>query len=253
MPLLSRIARSIQGRMSKSAEENPDGALAKYLWLWQSMGKGPGRRLGPRPIRFFFAASLDLFSLVGWYVRTRILRVVRSAKSMEAIMKLSPTNLVVVVTIMAGGVIGGWLTLRPLILSSPADDAPAAVRTPGPARPAPAQPPEAQLRVSVLRVRTLEEQLSDFRRDAERVADADIPDQAEKLRLTELGESFVRAVSERLQAERLQVERLQAERLQAERLQAERLRAEIAAEATAHRRRPRSTESVGGSKPEGKK
>ena len=63
-PLFSRIARSMQGLMAKLAEENPDGALAKYLWLWQSMGRRPGRRLIPRPIRFFFVASLDLFSLL---------------------------------------------------------------------------------------------------------------------------------------------------------------------------------------------
>ena len=73
-PLFSRIARSIEGRMGKLAEDNPDGALAKYLWLWQSMGRQPGRRLIPRSIRFFFMASFDLFSLVGWYVRTRIRR-----------------------------------------------------------------------------------------------------------------------------------------------------------------------------------
>ena len=53
MPLFSRIARSIQSRMSKSVEDNPDGALAKYLWLWQSMGKRPGGSPVPRPIRFF--------------------------------------------------------------------------------------------------------------------------------------------------------------------------------------------------------
>ena len=74
-PLFSRISRSIQDRVSN----NPDRALAKYLWLWQSMGTRPGQRLVPRPIRFFFVASLDLFSLVGWYVRNRILRVARSA------------------------------------------------------------------------------------------------------------------------------------------------------------------------------
>ena len=63
MPLFSRIARSIQGRMSKSVEDNPDGALAKYLWLWQSMGRRHGRRLIPRSVRFFLVVSLDVFSL----------------------------------------------------------------------------------------------------------------------------------------------------------------------------------------------
>ena len=38
-------------------------------------------------------------------------------------MRLSPANLVVVLTIMAGGVIGGFLAFRPLVLRSPADDA----------------------------------------------------------------------------------------------------------------------------------
>ncbi len=121
-PLFSRIARSIQGRMGKLAEDNPDGALAKYLWLWQSIGRRPGRRLIPRPIRFFFMASLDLFSLVGWYVRTAILRVVRSARSKEAIMSFARTNRIAALTIVAGGVIGGLLTFSPLVLWSPADD-----------------------------------------------------------------------------------------------------------------------------------
>ena len=70
----SGISRSIQDRVS----DDPDGALAKYVWLWQSMGKRPVRRLIPRPIRFFFVVLLDVFSLVGWYVRTEILRVARS-------------------------------------------------------------------------------------------------------------------------------------------------------------------------------
>ena len=117
-PLFSRIARSMQDRMHRSAEDNPDGALAKYLWLWQSMGRRPGRSLIPRPIRFFFAASLDLFALVGWYV----LRAARSAGSKEATMKLSRTTLVVVLTLMAGGVIGALLTFSSLVLWSPADD-----------------------------------------------------------------------------------------------------------------------------------
>ena len=122
MPLFSRIATSIQGRVGKLAEENPDGALAKYLWLWQSMGGQPGRRLVPRPIRFFFAALLDLFSLVGWYVRTRILRVAGTVGSKEALMRLCRANQVAVLTIVAGGVIGGLLTFSPLVLRSPADD-----------------------------------------------------------------------------------------------------------------------------------
>lgn len=121
-PLFRRITRSIQGRMDKLAEDNPDGALSKYLWLWQSMGRRPGRRLIPRPIRFFFMASLDLFSLVGWYVRTRILRLARTAGSKEATMRLSRTNLVVVLSIMAGGVIGALLMFSPLGVWSPADD-----------------------------------------------------------------------------------------------------------------------------------
>ena len=121
-PLFSRIARSIQGRLDKLAEDNPDGALAKYLWLWRSMGRRPGRRLIPRPVRFFFAASLDLFSLVGWYVRTAILRVVRSARSKEAIMSFARTNRIAALTIVAGGVIGGLLTFSPL--GSRSDDVP---------------------------------------------------------------------------------------------------------------------------------
>ena len=120
-PLFNRISRSIKGRMSKSAEDNPDGALAKYLWLWQSIGRRPGRRLIPRPIRFFFAASLDLFSLVGWYVRNGILRVIRSARSKEAMM-IARTKQVAGLTIVAGGVIGALLTFSPLVLWSPADD-----------------------------------------------------------------------------------------------------------------------------------
>ncbi len=122
MPLFSRIARSIQGRMSKSVEDNPDGALAKYLWLWQSIGKRPGRSLIPRPIRFFFAASLDFFSLVGWYVRTGILRVGRSVGSKEAIMTFARANRIAALTIVAGGAIGGLLTFSPLVRWSPADD-----------------------------------------------------------------------------------------------------------------------------------
>ena len=92
MPLFSRIARAIQGRISKSVEDDPDGALAKYVWLWRSMGRRPGRKLIPRPVRFVFVVALDLFALVGWYVRTRIFRVVRGAKSMEAIMNLARSN-----------------------------------------------------------------------------------------------------------------------------------------------------------------
>ena len=77
--LLSRkISRWIQGCMVRSAENDPDGAMAMYLWLWQSTGKQPGPRLIPRSIRFGFMASLDLISLGGWYVRTRVLRAVRS-------------------------------------------------------------------------------------------------------------------------------------------------------------------------------
>ena len=119
-PPFSRISRSIKGRMSQSAEDNPDGALAKYLWLWQSMGRRPGRRLIPRPIRFFFAASVDLFSLGAWYVRKGILRVARSARSKEAMM-IVRTKQVAGLTIVAGVVIGALLTFRPLVLWSPAD------------------------------------------------------------------------------------------------------------------------------------
>ena len=106
MPLFSRIARSFQDRVSN----NPDGALAKYVWLWQSMGKRPGQRLIPRPIRFFFVASLDVFSLVGWYIRTGIRRVGRSARSMEAIMSFARTNRIAALAIVAGGVIGASLS-----------------------------------------------------------------------------------------------------------------------------------------------
>ena len=120
MPLFSRISRSLQDRVS----DNPDGALAKYVWLWQSMGKRPGRRLIPRSIRFFFVASLDLFSLVGWYIRNGILRVIKSAGSKEAIMSFARTNRVAGLTIVAGAVIGGLLTLSPLVLWSPANDVP---------------------------------------------------------------------------------------------------------------------------------
>lgn len=119
MPLFSRIARSIQGRVSN----NPDGALAKYLWLWQSMGKRPGRSLIPRPIRFFFVVSLDVLSLVGWYVCTGMLRVVRSARSKEAIMSFARTNVVAGLIIMVGMAIGGGLTLR-FLPSSPSGDVP---------------------------------------------------------------------------------------------------------------------------------
>ena len=123
MPLFSTIARSIRGRMSKSVEDNPDGALAKYLWLWQSMGKRPGRSLIPRPIRFFFAASLDVFSLVGWHVRTGILRVVRDLRSKEAIMRIYRTNLAASLAIMVGMAIGGGLTFTYVLLSH-SDDVP---------------------------------------------------------------------------------------------------------------------------------
>ncbi len=122
-PLLSRIAQSIQGRMSKSVEDNPDGALAKYLWLWQSLGRRPGQRLIPRPIGFFFAVSVDLFSLVGWYVRSGILRVVGSATSKEAIMNLARSKRVAGLTIIAGGVIGASLSIS--FLGSRSDDVPA--------------------------------------------------------------------------------------------------------------------------------
>ena len=116
MPLFSRISRSIRDRVSN----NPDGALATYVWLWQSMGKRPGRSLIPRPIRFFFAASLDFFSLVGWYVRTGILRVGRSVGSKEAIMRIYRTNQVAALAIVAGMAIGGGLTFG--FLESRSDD-----------------------------------------------------------------------------------------------------------------------------------
>jgi len=116
VPLFSRIARSFQDRVSN----NPDGALAKYVWLWQSMGKRPGQRLIPRPIRFFFVVSLDVFSLVGWYVRTGILRVGRSARSMEAIMSFARTNRIAALAIVAGGVIGASLSFS--FLGSRSDD-----------------------------------------------------------------------------------------------------------------------------------
>ena len=118
MPLFSRIARSIQGRMTKSAEDNPDGALAKYLWLWQSMGKRPGRSLIPRPLGFFFVVSLDVLSLVGWYVRTGILRVAASVGSKEAIVNLARSKRVAGLTIVAGGVIGASLSFSFLGRSS---------------------------------------------------------------------------------------------------------------------------------------
>ena len=119
MPLFSRISRSIQDRVS----DNPDGALAKYVWLWQSMGKRPGRRLIPRPIRFFFVTSLDVFSLVGWYVRTGILRVAASVGSKEAIMNLARSKRVAGLTILAGGVLGASLTFG--FLGSRSDAVPA--------------------------------------------------------------------------------------------------------------------------------
>ena len=119
MPLFSRIARSFQDRVSN----NPDGALAKYVWLWQSMGKRPGQRLIPRPIRFFFVASLDVFSLVGWYIRTGIRRVGRSARSMEAIMSFARTNRIAAFAIVAGGVIGASLSFS--FLGSRSVDVPA--------------------------------------------------------------------------------------------------------------------------------
>ena len=82
-PLFRKITRSIRDLLGNLAENNPDGALAQYMWLWQSMGRQPGRRLIPRTIRFFFMASFDLFSLVGWYVGSRVLpasrRVLRRA------------------------------------------------------------------------------------------------------------------------------------------------------------------------------
>ena len=73
-----RMSGSIRRRMAKSAEDNPDGPIAMYVWLWQSVGKRPGSTLIPRSIRFFFMASLDLISLGGWCVRTRTLPAVRS-------------------------------------------------------------------------------------------------------------------------------------------------------------------------------
>ena len=126
MPLFSRIARSIQGRMTKSAEDNPDGALAKYLWLWQSMGKRPGRSLIPRPLGFFFVVSLDVLSLVGWYVRTGILRVAASVGSKEAIVNLARSKRVAGLTIVAGGVIGASLSFG-FLGRSPADEVPPVV------------------------------------------------------------------------------------------------------------------------------
>ena len=132
IPLFRRISSSIRHRVAKSVEDNPDGVLAKYLWLWQSLGKRGGRSLIPRPLRFFFAASLDLISLVGWYVRTRIRRVARSIGSKEAIMMIYRTNLVAALTIMVGVAIGGGLTLSFLFFSPdevPAPD-PVVVSTP---------------------------------------------------------------------------------------------------------------------------
>ena len=75
------------------------------------MGRRPGRRLIPRPVGFFFVVALDLFALVGWYVRTRIFRVVRGAKSMEAIMNLARSNQAAALAIVAGGVIGASLSI----------------------------------------------------------------------------------------------------------------------------------------------
>ena len=74
-PLFRRIATSIQRGMAKSTVDNPDGPMAMYVWLWQSMGKWPGRTSIPRSIRFLFMASLDFISLGGWYVRILVLAV----------------------------------------------------------------------------------------------------------------------------------------------------------------------------------
>ena len=89
--LLSRkISSWIQGWMVRSAENDPDGAMAMYLWLWQSTGKQPGPTLIPRSIRFGCMASFDLISLGGWYVRARVLRLARSVvKNGEALSRIS--------------------------------------------------------------------------------------------------------------------------------------------------------------------
>ena len=77
-PVFLRISRWIRHRVGKSAEDNPDGAMALYAWLWRSIGNQRGRAPVPRWMLFFFMASLDLILFGGWYVRTRILRTSRS-------------------------------------------------------------------------------------------------------------------------------------------------------------------------------
>ena len=76
--LFLSISRWIRHRLGKSAEDNPDGAMAMYAWLWRSIGKQRGRVLIPRSIRFCFVASLDFILLGGWHVRARILGASRS-------------------------------------------------------------------------------------------------------------------------------------------------------------------------------
>jgi len=76
-----RISTSIRRHVAMSAEGNPDGPIAMYVWLWHSIGRRPGPTFVPRPIRFCCMASLDLISVGGWYVRTRVFSPARSLVS----------------------------------------------------------------------------------------------------------------------------------------------------------------------------
>ena len=86
--LSDRVSRSIRRRMATSVENDPDGAMATYLWLWQSIGRRTGLTLIPRSIRFSLIASHDLISLGGWYARSRVLRASKSVIGRASVLAL---------------------------------------------------------------------------------------------------------------------------------------------------------------------
>ena len=51
--LVGRIGTTIRQYVTRSAEDNPDGVIALYLWLWKSIGGRPRRTPILRFIRFF--------------------------------------------------------------------------------------------------------------------------------------------------------------------------------------------------------
>ena len=87
--LSRRISKSIRHRVARLIEESPDGPIAMYAWLWQSIGKRSGPTMIPRSIRFSFLASLDLISAGAWWVQTRALRTSRSVLRWTGVVALA--------------------------------------------------------------------------------------------------------------------------------------------------------------------